>query len=291
VKISGRGVALDVPLEVMAAPSRIVVEPRQIDFGVLDTGRNGRAKFRVRNVGGSPADLAITLPPGSAISPDPTGEKLAAGASREFEVRVSRPLPGKFSGKLEVIAGESTAEIALEAEVKQRWEGGGGSQAEARPAQVVYSDIPPVTEIGVTRQTRTELDLVWKKSSPAVAGYTLYMRTVVFDSKGKASFRYEKLDRVKPRFVRDEVRVSLAGLRPGESVTLCVVGYDQSGTPSRPSPPLTVATLPKPVVRIPWLWICVGVLAVLTVLIVRERRRRRASSDADFAAKMEEMNR
>jgi hypothetical protein len=79
-------------------------------------------------------------------------------------------------------------------------------------------------------------------------------------------------------------------LRPGESVTLLVVGYDANGAPARPSPPLTVSTLPKPVFHIPWLWVCVIALVVIAFLIVRERRRFHAASDAEFEARFEGMN-
>jgi hypothetical protein len=291
LKITGKKIALNVPLHVMPAPERIVVEPRKINFGTLDTGRSGRAKFTVRNVGGSPADLVVKMPPGVALSPDPTSEKLPPGASREFEVRFSRPLAGEFAEDLVVEAGESTATLSLAARFQQQWQAAKGGSQKSKGSEIVYSDVPPVMEIGVTRQTRTELDLAWKKSAPSVVGYALYMRTVAFDTRGNASFRYEKLDRVKPRFVRDEVRVTLAGLRPGESVTLCVVGLDENGVPSRPSPPLTVATLPKPVFHIPWLWLLVFILAACVVLIVHERRRMRSSSDSEFEAKLEGMNR
>jgi hypothetical protein len=290
LKLTGKSVSLDVPLHVAAAPAHVVVEPSKIDFGTLDAGRTGRAKFTVKNVGGSPADLVVKMPPGAALSPDPTSGKVPPGGSRTFEVRLSRPLPGEFAGQLVIEAGDSMATLDLTAKFRQQWQSASGDSRPSSASEITYSDIPPVMEIGVMKQTRTELELAWKKPSPNVAGYTLYMRTVSFDTKGNASFRYEKLDRVKPRYIRDVVRVTLTGLRPGESVTLLVVGYDANGTPSRPSPPLTVATKPKPVFHIPWLWVCVIALVVIAVLIVRERRRIHAASDAEFEARFEGMN-
>jgi hypothetical protein len=285
LKLTGDGISIDVPLRVSPAPENLVVEPAKIDFGTLETGRAGRAKFTIRNTGGSPANLTVEMPPGISLSPDPTSKTLAPGASLEFEVRFSRPLAGEFAENLVIEAGESTASLAISASIRQQWQSPAGSQNPAR--EITYAAIPRVMQIGVTRQTKTELDLAWKKTAPNVAKYMLYMRTIAFDTKGTPSYRYERLDRVKVRFVRDEARVTLAGLRPGESVTLCVVGYDANDLPSRPSPPLTIATLPKPDLHIPWLWVCVVVLVILVALILRERRRSRMVSDAEVEAKFE----
>ncbi|MGH8046881.1 MAG: choice-of-anchor D domain-containing protein [Chthoniobacterales bacterium] len=288
LKLSDSTVALEIPLHVMPAPEHVTVTPEKINFGTLETGRAARTKFTIHNSGGSPADLVVKMPHGIALSPDPGSEKLQPGASREFDIRFSRPLPGKFDEALVIEAGESVASIALSADVRQQWHSpskGGSSPSSA--SEIVYNDIPPVMQIRVTRQTRTELDLEWKKTSPAVAKYMLYMRSITFDTKGNPNFRYERLDRVKVRFVREWARATLAGLRPGESVTLCVVGFDADGVPSRPSPPLTIATQPKPVFHIPWLWLCLCALGVLTVLIVRDRRHTRATADAELESRFE----
>lgn len=289
IKVTGKGVNLEAPLQVMPAPSRIVVEPAKIDLGSLETGRTGRAKFTVRNVGGMPASLSAKTPAGVSLSPDPRGARLEPGASREFEVRLSRPIAGEFSGEVVIEGGESQAKFAVTAKLRAVGADGQASAQSVAAVEAAYGDIPAVMQIGVTRQTRTELDLSWRKASPEVAKYVLYMRKVSFDGKGNATYSYQRLDRVKPRFVRNDVRVTLAGLRPGESVTLCVVGFDAKGLPSRPSPPLTVATLPKPVFHIPWLWVLGVALVAIVALIVWERRRARAAGASEMEAHLERM--
>ncbi len=127
-----------------------------------------------------------------------------------------------------------------------------------------------------------EIDLSWKKGGENVARYEVLQRRIEFDSENKPYFKFTRLKKVKVRFVRDEARATIEGLRAGEHVTLVVVGYDANGRPSLPSEAVDIATLPNPPWRIPWGWIGVFVVIVSVVLIVRERRRLRAASDAEF---------
>lgn len=276
---------VDVPLQVAAAPARITVSPASIDFGTLAAGRTGEEKIVLRNAGGSLAKMRVKEPDGVAIDPDPSSEAIEPGASRTFTVSYSRPLPGRLSDTVVI----ETGEIGLRLPVRAVIEDAGSTPEEtSSPADakadstdsIIYNDIPPVEKLGVTRQTKTELDLAWKKA-PAAAKYLLFLRSVIFDSKGQAQFRYKRLDRVKIRLIRDEARTTLAGLRPGEHITLIVVALDASGTASRPSAPFVVATKPSPIFHFPWTWLAIVALAGFGALIVRERRRARAASDAE----------
>ncbi len=291
ITISGQGLAFDVPLHVAAAPPRLTVGPSALDFGTLESGRTGRLKVVVSNVGGTAANLTIKPPEGLEVSPFAGGIPLEPGASREFELRLARPLAGKFSEAISFEADQSRVVVPIHATIRSAASAPSGSGARRLPAamkEAEYNDLPPVMEIAVTRQTRTELDLEWRRTSSNVARYLLFMRTLSRGAGGRVEMQVKELDRVKVRFVRDLARVSLAGLRPGESVTLCVVGMDANGVPSKPSPFFTVTTKPKPAFRLPWLAICIAALAALTVLIVRDRLRRRAALDRELEARIEQ---
>ncbi len=282
--IVGRAVRLDVPLKVASAPARLVVEPGVIDFGTLEAGKFGRAKLKLRNLGGSPAEMTVKLPPGVMLEPDPSYEALAPGAEREFEVAYARPAAAKLDDALIFEIGGITTSVPLKGKVTA--EPGSDTSlpgASGVTPTVKMNDLPPVPQISFT-QTKTSLELSWKKTAPEIKRYALILREIGFSPTGEAVFKYKQLPRVKPRIVRDEVRATLEGLRPGEHITLVVVGYDEAGTPTRPSAPFVVFTKPTVPIRIPWFWLGVAAIIGCVIVIVRERRQRRSASDAHAAS-------
>lgn len=288
LSISGDRVSVRVPLRVMAAPARLEADLAEIDLGELAAGRSGRAKLVLKNAGGSPASVSVQAPEGMILTPDPSDEPLAPGTSREFEVTFARPSGGKLDDKLTFSAGGLSLAIPVRAVVKDDASAAplpALPEAGAPVANVEYSDIPPVAEIRVER-TKHEVDLTWKKGDDTVARYAVVQRRIEFDPDGKPYFKFVQLKNVKVRFVRDQARATIEGLRAGEHLTLIVIGYDANGRPSHPSEALEIATLPNPVIRIPWGWIGALVVIASLVLIVRERRRLRAASDAEFQQMM-----
>jgi len=273
--ITGSKVKLDVPLRVEASPARMIVHPEAIDFGTLAAGRYGRVKMTLKNIGGSPAQFTAAYPEGTMLDPDPSYEALAPGAVREFSVSFARPGAATLDGALAFDMGGVRLSVPMKAKVTEHHEKGDESPvAPSGPPPVKTNDLPPVEQMGFA-QTKTRLDLTWKRTSPEIVRYGLILREIGFDAKGEAVFKYKPLPRVKPRFVRDEVRATLEGLRPGEHITLLIVGYDASGTPTVPSPPFVVFTKPTVPLRIPWFWIGVLAIIVCAGVIVRERRRAR----------------
>lgn len=283
--ITGDRVNVRVPLRVMAAPARLEADLAEIDLGELSAGRTGRAKLVLKNAGGSPASVNMQAPEGVILTPDPSDEPLAPGASREFEITFARPSGGKLDDKLTFSTGALSLAIPVHAVVKDEAVAPLPPEAVAQTAHVDYSDIPPVTEIRVER-AKHEVDLTWKKGDDNVARYGIVQRRIEFDPDGKPYFKFVLLKNVKVRFVRDQARATIDGLRAGEHLTLLIVGYDANGRPSHPSEAFEIATLPNPVIRIPWGWIGALVVIVSLVLIVRERRRLRAVSDAEFQQMM-----
>ncbi len=279
LKLSGREVRLDAPLRVMAAPARVRIEPGKIDLGSFVAGRFGRAKLTLRNDGGSPAALRVRLPDGVQLRPDPSYEALEVGQAREFEVSFARPGAGKLDDAMVFEAGGAPIAVAIKAVVtddpRSDDSPGGPKAAPDATPKVDMNDIPPVPQIGMV-QTKTSLELSWKKTSPDAVRYALFMRSIGFDDKGEPVFKYTALPRVKPRIIRDEVRATLEGLRPGERITLMVVSYDAAGKPSLPSLPFVVATEADPPRAIPWFWLGLATIAIFGWLLVRERRRQRA---------------
>jgi len=281
---TGGGVRVEVPLRVMAAPPRLVVHPETIDFGKIVAGRSGKVTLTLRNIGGSPAPLRAKLPEGVTLEPDPSYDALPAGEERKFTVAYARAAATKLDDALTFDTGATPVSIPLRATVTEAI----GSPADAAAASAnaapppPTSDLPPVDQIGFT-QTKTRLELSWKRASPDIVRYGLFMREIVFNAKGDPGFKYTPLPRVKPRIVRDEVRATLEGLRPGEHVTLLIVGYDAQGLPTVPSAPFVVFTKPSEPWHIPWFWIGALALVGFAVVLVRERWRARAERDAEFA--------
>jgi len=281
---AGGGVRVEVPLRVMAAPPRLVLHPETIDFGKITAGRSGRMTLTLRNIGGSPAQLRAKLPEGVTLEPDPSYEALPAGEERKFTVAYARPAATKLDDELTFDTGAAPVSIPLHATVTEAIgsaaEAAAGDTANAAPPPPT-SDLPPVEQIGFT-QTKTRVEISWKRTTSEIVRYALFMREITFNAKGDPAFKYTALPRVKPRIVRDEVHATLEGLRPGEHVTLLVVGYDAQGLPTVPSEPFVVFTKPNEPFRIPWFWIGALALAGFTVVLVRERRRVRAERAAEF---------
>jgi hypothetical protein len=278
---TGGGVRVEVPLRVMAAPSRLIVHPETIDFGKIVAGRSGRVTVTLRNIGGSPASLRAKLPEGMTLDPDPSYEALPPGEERKFTVTYARSAAAKLDDVLTLDADGVSISIPVHATVTERV--GPATEAIATVAPPPpKSDLPPVEQIGFT-QTKTRLELSWKRTTPEIVRYALFMREIAFNAKGEPVFKYVPLPRVKPRLVRDEVHATLEGLRPGEHVTLLIVGYDAGGLPTAPSEPFVVFTKPSPPFQIPWFWIGALALVGFAVVIVRERCKARAAHSEEMA--------
>lgn len=281
--------AFRIPLHVAAAPARLVASREEIDFGTLPAGRFGRQKLALRNIGGSPATVRATLPAGVLLQPDPSYEPIAPGQEKPFELSFARPDAGKLDEVLTFEAGSSVLRLPLKAVVTPDPRSGNGGGAESAPTAlpgatppVKLNGLPPVEQIGITRQTYSEVDITWRHVSPDARRYGVVVQRITFRGDGTALLRFEPLLNVKPRIVRNEVHASLVGLRPGERVTILIVSYDFEGTPSAASAPFVVASKVKPPTRIPWTGIGIAALVVFAALIVRERRRRRAALDAEI---------
>lgn len=279
LQITGERIDLSVPVHVEPAPVRLAVDREAIDFGELGSGRTGRQKLIIRNTGGTPADLRVSLPEGGDIRPLPSAELLGPGDSREFEVSFARLAAGDVDAVLTVEASASRIEVPVRAKIAATV--GGTKEGTSQPAmpKIDLADIPPVPQISVVAKNEREVDVSWKKTAPDVARYTIFLRRIEKNAKGQAVFRYVPLEQAKVRIVRDEARATIQGFRPGEQITVQIVGYDVMGRPSPASPPFTIWSKPATPVRIPWTLLGFAGLVVAAVIVFRERRRRRLSME------------
>lgn len=279
LRITGERIDLSVPLHVAPAPVRLAVDREEIDFGELGSGRTGRQKLVVRNTGGTPADLRVSLPEGGDIRPLPSAELLAPGEAREFEVSFARLAAGEVATVLAIEASSSRMEIPVRAKILATAGGATGGSDQPVMPKVDLADIPPVPQISVVAKNEREVDLSWKKTSPDVARYMIFLRRIEKNAKGQAVFRYHPLEQAKVRIVRDEARATIQGFRPGEQITVQIVGYDVMGRPSPASSPFTIWSKPAKPFRIPWTLLGIAGLVVATAVVIRERRRRRMAME------------
>ncbi len=281
LELRGENVHLNVPIFVTAAPARIVANPRdEIDFGTVQSGRTATRTLTLRNTGGQDAEIRATVMDGVTIHPSPEVALLAPGESRDYKLAFTRLQPGAVSGELLLQFGAGRLTIPLRAEVEPR-PVDAAAQARERTAQAAanVNSIPPVESVGVSRQTHTEVDLVWKKTAPNVDKYILYERKIEFSETGEPQFVYRPVEGARVRFVRNEARVTVKGFRPGERRTFIIFGLDAAGTRSQPSEPFEIFSKPKKAFQIPWGTVAMVALVVFVVIIVRERRRLRRAQD------------
>ncbi|MGC1480069.1 MAG: hypothetical protein WA771_06175 [Chthoniobacterales bacterium] len=286
---SGR-LELVVPMTVFASPAKLVVNPAgPFDLGSPKAGESVRRKITVRNDGGSAAEIAAVVSGAVRVSPDPALQTIPAGGAREYELTFSRTLPGPIAEEVVLRGGISSVRLNLTGEVVSVLPSPGSRGIASIGADGVSrqtrSSIPPVEEIGVSRLTKTEMDLVWDVPSGEIDRFDLYQRKITFGRDGVARLVWKPLQEVEIERGAETASTKLVGLHAGERVTLSLVAVTASGEESPASPPFEIATRPPGSWRIPWSLVGIMVFAGCVYLIIRERLRvRREFAEQDAAA-------
>ncbi len=288
VELRGEAFEVVVPMTVYASPARLVADSVEtLDLGSPKAGETVLRKVVLRNVGGSPAKVAAVVPGAVTVTPEPTKEVIPPGGQREYELAFVRTLPGPVEEEIIFRGGSEPVRIALTGEVVSVLPSGNQRVAELAAKGISikkFSSIPPVEQIGVSRLTKKEIDLVWDLPSRDVRAFKLYRRKITFGEDGVARSVWSLLTDVRVEIGEKVARAFLTDLDPGEHVALSIVSLNAELEESQPSLPFDLATRPPTPWRIPWTLVWISVVGGCAYVIVRERRRLREAGEIEQLA-------
>lgn len=299
IGIVGDGVDFKVPFRFFAAPAKLAIakpESDQVDFGSVLQGRSVRAEISIHNVGGADANLNGTLPHSISIEPPIVGEPLRPGEKRAFTLTFVGTEPEAYDELLEISDAEgSKAEWRLQAKVEPdaRFASGpvirkpispptptgGQTQPKSTAAPRPQAAYPAVEEIRLTKRTKHSLEAEWDNPATGIVRYDVLLRRIDFSPQGEMKIIWEPVKNATVRVGSPQSTLQIEKLRPGQRITIAIIGYDEQGRASEPSPPFIFDSEHSKPIHIPW--IPIGILLAIGCgyLIWRERRLQRQDLD------------
>ncbi len=277
IELRGDSFEVIVPMTVYASPARLVADSIEtLELGSPKTGETVIRTVMLRNVGGSPAKVAAVVPAAVTVTPEPTLEVIPPGGKREYELAFVRTLPGPVEEEIIFRGGSAPVRIGLSGEVVSVLPSGtvpGESAALTEAIVRKFNSISPVEQVGVSRLTKTEMDLVWDLPDGDVRAFKLYRRKISFGEDGVARAVWKVISDARVEIGDKVARAYLTNLRAGEQVALSIVALNADNEESRPSLPFDLTTRPPTPWRIPWALVWIALAGSCVYVIVRERRR------------------
>jgi len=137
-------------------------------------------------------------------------------------------------------------------------------------------NLDPIAGIYAPSRTSSSIQLAWDKTKVKPAGWRVEYASDGFDPKSGIMVKFwEPLKDITPQEDQEsgKMTASIKSLRPAAQYEFRVLGVDQEGKLSRPSPVIMVSTLPE--WRVPaWVWRTLLMTALGVVLFILYRMRR-----------------
>lgn len=305
IALRGDGLETSLPVRIFAAPARLEIADTgsEIALGEITEGRTRRATISLVNRGGSDAALVALLPEGFTIQPNPVGETLPPGETRQFEITFTPLAPGPLDETLQIADASGSAvnwtitgSVAADPRAAQGGTAGihrprpdaatpaeGTPGAVSRPAATIRRPTgvyPAVEEIRITNRTPNTIEMEWDNPALEIARYDVLSRRLDFSPDGDVLVKWDPVKNATLQIGQLSTTARVEGLRPGEQITFGLIGYDSQGRATQPSIPFTINSVYVAPFRIPWMWVGVAFMAFCFVIVVRERRKRRRALDA-----------
>ncbi len=304
ITIVGEGVDISLPFRMFASPALLEIKGKEawVDFGSVMQRRSMRATISVRNSGGSDAMLRGNVPEEISVAPSITGEPLAPGETRTFELTFTSAEPQTFNRELKIFDGAGSAvswsvmavvepdpRLAAGPVVRLPLAGPGessipGARPQGPQTQIAF---PPVEEIRMTYRSKQEIHVEWDNPAPEVVQFHALERRIDFTPTGQMNIVWEPIKNATMTVGEKETSLEIRNLRPGQRITLGVIGLDSAGRATMPSPPFIFDSEHSKPIYIPWIPICAILFIACVVVLVRERRRQRS----ELESKVQEISR
>lgn len=293
------GVEFSVPFRVFAAPAKLVaVDPAAVvEFGSVLVGRSVRKTIAIKNVGGADAQLRGEVPAGISTAPVIAGDTLPPGGERSFELVFVGEEPGLLDEALQISDSGGSAVIwKLRAVVEQdpRYSAGQpdrptrapAENAPATPGQAILQGpelaFAGVEEIRLLRRSKREIQIEWDNPSDQITRYELLERQFKFQGNGDTKVIWQPIKNTTVNIGEKKTTLTLSNLRPGQRITLAIIGFDNAGRRTTPSAPFIFDSEHSKPIHIPWMLIGVVVVIVCVYILRRERRRQKRELDQEF---------
>ncbi|MFY8215014.1 MAG: choice-of-anchor D domain-containing protein [Chthoniobacterales bacterium] len=299
IGVVNEGVEFFVPIRVFAAPAKLVsVEPAaSVDFGSVLQGRSVRKTVSIKNVGGADAQLRGAVPTGVSTTPVIGGEALVPGGERSFELVFVGEEPGEFEESLEINdSGGSAVTWTLRAIVEPDPRFASGQSARPTPIpgegspknqgqpKTIEPDVAfaAVEEIRLLSRSKNQIQIEWDNPSDQITRYEMIERQFKFRGNGDTKVVWEPIKNTTLTIGEKKTTLTISKLRPGQRITLALIGFDEAGRQSKPSMPFIFDSEHSKPIHVPWMLIGIVIVIFCIYLIRRERLRQKQELDHEF---------
>ena len=297
--LSSSGLELRVPVRAEPEPARLE-SGDSLDFGILVEGARIEKTFAIRNVGGQPADLAVSAPPEIVVFPEPSRVVIPPGESQTFTAALYGNQHMQSPGKLIFTTGNA-ASLEIPWRVRAR----------DTPAEIPLPTLPTFPAAGIAAQSWKpsgqsaeegsetlwvpeggfeflsavpgRVRLAWKTPIPPPARYSLEWRSLVFAGDDlPPSVKWNPMPSC--RFSESEGRVTAEIMRlpPDSAWIVRFVLWNDAGTQTGHSEALRIVSPPLPPPPFGGLIAVVlgiGVIAALAIFLIRRAHRSSVEED------------
>ena len=299
---ASEGFRQNIPIRIFAAQPMLKIEPHEgLDFGEVEIHKSYKGVLRIKNGGGSPARLQVTMPDGITLAPDPNGATLQPGEVRTFAVKFEAASLGTYRSPIifRTTTGQST-EVQVRGRVLFRPSGTAKiSTAILDPAlqdppptaaapEEPGNAIPPVTDIKVLRATNQIFEFAWPQPAAGPLTWIIQQLQFDFENDGSLGLVWRDLHGIKFSEQEGMAVARFENLEPGRVWLLRIVSADGRGLRSAPSPTLRLAS--APLRRLPVFWTVAPLAAAGAfawgLVRLRKRRQSEALHQADRIARL-----
>jgi hypothetical protein len=313
VSLRGPGVSGSVILGVEPAPALLVIDPAEgLDLGEVDVEESATARVSISNRGGHPAELRINFGGGLdksgvdfALEPPLSGQVLAPGETRSFEVRAKPLAAGEFSLPLKIFSGASmlahwnvtvAARAAIPAQLEKRPvmapEAASRLQAGATPApqapDAPPDGIPGVDEVFLVESTPHTIAFRWAIPSPDVKEFFIERRGIRAGGDGAPVEEWTRWEPVNIEVSGATATARFRKLPAGTFWHVRIRSVDsQGGVTASHRGFFRIATRPLPPLLPGWFWWVAAPLAL--ALFYRLWKKLRAARVRNLDARIENL--
>ncbi len=259
--------------------------PETVSFAQTTTGNDATSSLTVKNQGGLAAHVRVSVPSPFQISEEDAAFLLEPGKERTLSILLATPNAGDFNESVRIEGAGNDVQIPVRGRVVENavpktarlaaflaaGGGGGGSAAGGDAETPKVNGIPPVTRVRVSEIGASSCRLDWKAPAPGDLRYEIELRMLALDAHKDLRIDWVTVANVSTTTTGGEVSARLTGLPPQYPCAVRIRSIDAKGEPSAPSWPAFFNTKAKWHLTIRVLPLLAVALAVLLLLILRQR--------------------
>ncbi|HYR58396.1 MAG TPA: fibronectin type III domain-containing protein, partial [Chthoniobacteraceae bacterium] len=280
LRIESAGFSLGVPVRAIKVGPILRLSQPALALGRIDAARGAQATIDLQNVGGTPAKVTGEI--GAPFVLNESAFELAPGEKKQITLVVRTGQPQRYRAWLKFKAGNTNAELEVDAELIG--DATAKTAAKAKPKPVEPSDLPPwspdmnIAKAILARDiTATSAKIEWPAEMSGAVNFRLERQILTRDSARQLrdvwmEIPNTKIDRRGPLWI-----ASLTGLHPAQSHTVRIVPLTSTGRAGQQLFRLDFFTLPARSLPKPPLipTLLIALLVTMGILIWKRVRQQR----------------